>query len=169
MCRQHRELGLTGERRGPGQHVERDAAQRIDVGATVEVVAADLLGGDVVGRAEDDAPGGQLGGLAVGGVGEGADSEVRQKGPLLVELALEQDVLRLDVAMDQPPAVGGVEGACDVREDPQRPLPSGRPVGEQPAEVDPVDELHRHEQAAGFLAGVVHRHEIRMLDRGGEP
>ena len=42
-------------------------------------------------------------------------------------------------------------------------------LAQQRPQVGPVDEAHRHVQPAALLAGVEHRHHVRMVDRGGEP
>ena len=45
-------VGAAPERRLAGQALVEQAAERVDVGAAVDLLAADLLGGDVVGGAE---------------------------------------------------------------------------------------------------------------------
>src|SRR6266540_5270457 len=49
------------ERQLPGEHLERHDAERVDVAARVERLAADLLGTHELGRAEDDTGGRELG------------------------------------------------------------------------------------------------------------
>ena len=70
-----------------GQHLVEDAAQRVDVGATVDRVALDLLGGDVVGGPHPQAGPRQasgrpraLGQPEVGEVGVGVRASRRRSG-----------------------------------------------------------------------------------------
>ena len=71
--------------------------------------------------------------------------------------------------MDEPLGVGGVQCPGNVGEDAHGPIRGQRPVGEQPPEIDAVDELHRHVEASGLLARVMDGDEIRVLDRGRQP
>ena len=79
----------------------------------------------------------------------------------------EQDVGRLDVAVDEAVAVGGVQRAADLRDDVRRALRREASVGahERP-QVRAVDEAHDDEQHAVALARVVHGDDVRVLDRG---
>ena len=52
MGEEHRRVGEPGERRPAGQALVEQAAERVEVGAAVHLLAADLLRGDVVDRAE---------------------------------------------------------------------------------------------------------------------
>ncbi len=88
------DLGLGLERDLAGQHLVEQDPERVDVGAGVDLPAHRLLGGDVVGGAEDPAGRGQ----AVRLEREG-DPEVGDLGPAL---GVDEDVLGLDVAVDQP-------------------------------------------------------------------
>jgi hypothetical protein len=76
-----------------GEEVEQGAAQGVDVGTLVEILAARLLGGDVVRRAHDHAPCGQA---FVGGVGF-RQAEVRD---LQDPVAGDAQICGLDVAVD---------------------------------------------------------------------
>ena len=42
-------------------------------------------------------------------------------------------------------------------------------LGEQGAQVGALDEAHRHVEPVALLPGVVDRHDVRMLERGGDP
>src|SRR5260370_35193731 len=53
------------ERQFAGEHLERDDAERVDIGARVELLATNLLGAHELRRAEDDAVGRALGDLWV--------------------------------------------------------------------------------------------------------
>ena len=103
MLERERHRRLTREGRSTGERVERDGPERVDVAAPVDVGAGlRLLGAHVARRADDQCSGGID--LGLRGLG---DAEVRQVGLALV---VEQDVGRLDIAMDEPVLVGGIEG-----------------------------------------------------------
>ena len=88
------------ERDPPGQALEEDAAQRVRVGAPVNWPAGRDLGGHVVDGAEDLA---RAGGIPHAGRDR---REVGQEDP---PAFTEEDVGRLDIAMDDPGRVRGVE------------------------------------------------------------
>ena len=91
--------------------VER-APQAEEVGAMVGRLAARLLGRHVVRRAGHHAA------LGHAGVGRRAgQAEVGQPHPL--DAVLQQDVRRLDVAVDQPLGVGGRQPGRRLHADPQ--------------------------------------------------
>ena len=108
-----------GEWRLPGEHLVEHARQRVEVAAAVQVsLAGGLLRAHVGGSTDRHAGGGER--LRTRSIHCPRDPEIRDDGVA----ALEQDVLRLDVAMDHPPGVrvaqcvanfasdleGGVEG-----------------------------------------------------------
>ena len=79
-----------------GHHVVERGAQAVDVGPDVDVgLAADLLGADVVGRADRHAGLGQAPFLVVGQPGQA------QVGELDAAVLGQDHVLGLDVAVDQ--------------------------------------------------------------------
>ena len=110
--REDRDLVVAGERGQAGEALEEDGAEREDVGARVELLrAARLLGRHVAERAEHDA-----------GVRDRAraeaharDAEVDERGAIEVAVAEEQ-VARLDVAMDDPLRVRDGERLGDARD-----------------------------------------------------
>ena len=53
VCPEEGDVGRPREGGLPGQALVEDAAERIDVGPPVQGVARDLLGGDVLERADD--------------------------------------------------------------------------------------------------------------------
>ena len=83
-------------------------------------LAAGLLGGHVVRRAGHDAALGQAG--VVGGAGQ---AEVGELDPL--DAVLQQDVGRLDVAVDQALGVGGGQAGGGLHADPQDLLQASGP------------------------------------------
>ena len=111
----HRRRRFAIERRAAGDQVIHRRAQRIDVGAEIDVdVAADLLGRDVVGRAVGFA------GFALGGVLVVRRARQTEVGQLRDALRGEEDVLGLDVAVDQAALVGVGERVGDLDRDVQR-------------------------------------------------
>ncbi len=92
------------ERLAPDQSLVEDHPEGVEVGEGRRRVAAQLLGGEVGGGADELAGAGEVGAHleALG------DAEV---GDLGRPLAREQDVARLHVAVHHPHVVGGVEGA----------------------------------------------------------
>jgi hypothetical protein len=80
---------------------------------------------------------------------------------------VEQQVARLDVAMDDAGLVRGVERAGGLAQPAQRGLVGDRAAGLQAvADGAAAHELHDHEGAAVVLGDVVDRHDVRMR---GEP
>ena len=106
MLHRHGDLVLAAERDVPDEHLVEDDAERVDVGLAVDLVAERLLGRDVVRRAEDAAVGRQA--LLLERAG---DPEV---GDLRRALLVDEDVLGLDVAVDDPARVRGAERAGDL-------------------------------------------------------
>ena len=107
---QPRLVALALERDLARERVVQEAAERVDVGAGVDPLAADLLGRDVVERADP-----------VAGLRRARDRErvlgEPEVGQVDVVLGAEQDVRGLDVAMDEAGGVRGVERAADLRDD----------------------------------------------------
>ena len=128
-------IGL--ERKPSGQHPEQDHAERVDVAGGERRLPGGLLGRDVRGRSEHRA-----------GLGERArvahvrDPEV---GDLRASLAVEEDVCRLEVAVDQPVRVRVSEPVGEVAGDPRRLLVGERAVvHELLLERPPGQELEHH-------------------------
>ncbi len=151
----------------PREAFVEHAAERVDVGAAVDVLAGDLLGRDVVDRPHEvtvvadpglvreplrEAEVGQVG--VVGAVEPGAD--------------VEQDIGRLDVAVDEAARVGGVEGTRNLGEDRDRLRRLERAVPQPLLEVASLDVAHRDEEQLAELAGLVDRDDVRVVDRGRE-
>ncbi len=81
----------------PGQHLVEDDADRVEVGALVDGLALGLFGRQVLGRAQNGAG---LGHLRVVGLGDAEVGDLHRAG------GVDQDVLRLDVAVHDVRAVG---------------------------------------------------------------
>ena len=93
-------------------------------------------------------------------------AEVGEHAPL----ALKEDVLRLDVAVDDVLPLCVSQRFSHLTGDPhrlgQREL--GLPRQPLPQRL-PVDEGHGEPEPADGLAGVVHRKDVRVVETGGEP
>ena len=145
-----RERNLAGE-----QLVEHDT-ERVDVRLLVDVQALCLLGSDVVGGSEYR-PG--LGHPALH-VERARDAEV---GHLRLAVAVQEDVLGLDVAVDEAAAMREGEPARDLSRQLERSRDRQRLVLlDQPLEILPADELEDDELPPVMLAAVDHRHDVRM-------
>ena len=159
---QLRLVALAVERDAAGEREVEQAAERIDVRARVHAIAADLLGRDVVERADPVA------GLGRPGRGERVLGEP-EVGQIHVLLGAEQDVRGLDVAVDEPRRVRGVECRADLGDKPRgarRREPALAP--HEAADVVPGDVAHRDVREAVLLTGVVDRDHVRVIDRGGD-
>ena len=159
---QSRRVARPLERGRPRQRVVEDAAQRVDVGADGRLVALHLLGRQVVGRPD------HLAGLRQPRLRLGlGQAEV---GQVDVLVRVEQDVARLDVAVDQPARVGGVERTGDAADDPHRPLGRQRTLArDQLQQIGPVDVAHRQVQRALELARLVHRDDVGVIEHRRQP
>ena len=150
--------GAVRERRPPGQRREQDAAERVDVGARVGQLAAQLLRRAVLDGADPAT------GLGQRGVGarEARQAEVAQVGVV----AGEQHVGGLDVAMDQAGRVGGVERGGDLRHELGGALGLELPaIAQERVQVGARHIAHHQVQRPVVLPGRVDRDHVRMVDR----
>ena len=93
------------------------------------------------------------------------EAEVGEEGAV----AFDQDVVRLDVAVDDAGGVGGVERFRHLAEQGDRAGRRQRPLAvDRPPQVAAVDQPHRHDQLAVDLARVEDRHHRRVVEAGGE-
>lgn len=162
-----RDALVARERHSAGQQLVEHAAEGIYVAAAVDRRAANLLGGDVVERADEAAGRGHAAGAEVGhALGQ---SEVGQVEVLVGELAGDEHVRRLDVPVDEIAGVCGVEGGGDLADDPRRVRRIEPGVGAQEvAEVLTLDEAHHDVEQPVDVADLVDRDHVRVLDLGGE-
>ena len=128
----------------PGEQLVQDGRQRVDVDGGARRQALDDLGRQVVRRADDL----RGAGSRRGRVDQLGDAEVGEQGGVRAAgaeraLHVEQDVLRLDVAVDDPGGVRGGEPVGDVRDDRDRRL-GGEPAlpVEPGAQVRAADQVH---------------------------
>ena len=154
-----RVVGL--ERHETGEHLPGGDADRVQVALRRGLVVLDHLRRQVGGRAEQHVGGGQRG--LRGGLGQ---SEV---GDLHAAAVVEQDVLRLDVAVHHADAVRGGQAVQRLGQDAQRLAHrEGALRVHLMTQVHAVDVLHDQIVQPVVLAGVVHLHDVGVGDgRGG--
>ena len=154
-----RDRRLAVERDLAGQQLVEHDPGRVQVGAAVDRVALGLLGREVLDRADDRAGLGHLRGLARAG-----DAEV---GDLGLALAVDDHVLRLDVAVHDPAPVRVAERAQDLLGERDRDLGRQRPaLGHELLQRPPVDQLHRDVRRAVPLRAVEDRDDVRVREPG---
>ena len=143
----------------PDEHLVEHDAERVDVGLPVDVVAERLLGRDVVRRAEHAAVGGQP--LLLQRAG---DAEVGDLGGALL---VDEDVLRLDVAVDDAARVRGAERAGDLDRVGDRLVDRQAPHAADPLlERLALDVLEDDVGPAVLLARVDHADDVRVVELG---
>ena len=150
----------------PGEHLVKHHAQGIDIGPLVHILRAlQLLRGHVVGRPNGRAAGGELGRrLCV--ADQLGDAEV---GDLHPAAGIEQDVLRLDVAMENAFVVRILQRLAN-------PGHQGQGLGRcEPArlhglaQVDPIHILHHQKEKLTRLAEIIDRHNARVVQARQHP
>jgi hypothetical protein len=78
----------------------------------------------------------------------------------------EEEIRRLEVAVDDADVVGGRERLGRLEDPPQRPPRRHRPaLGEQSLEVGAAHELHGDPRLLVVLAGAVDADDARVIDR----
>jgi hypothetical protein len=147
----------------------REATQRVDVGPGVEGPSLELLGCRVIERSHE------LTGLRDPALGGCAfrQPEIREVDELAGRRSRpdgDQHVAGFDVAMHEPTTVCGVERVRHLAHDRGGALRFERPLGaEERAKVGALDISHRDVQDPVDLTGLVDRHDVRMLEGGGQP
>ena len=148
-------------RRTAREHlVERDAESE-DVGAMIRI-AGMLLRRHVVRRAHGDIGHGESAGVVL--LWRPREPKV---GELYTAVAREKDVLGLDIAMDDPLLVRGLQGFADLPDQFQCLVGVQAGLFHDAAEVGAIDELH-HEKEVAFacLAEVIDRHDAGVVEPG---
>ncbi len=99
-----------------------------------------------------------------------AEAEIGQVDVVRAVAGVEQEVARLDVAVDQAARMGGVQRGGHLGDDAHRTRHWQRAglVDERP-DVASLDVAHRDEQDAGRLAGPEDRDDVRVVDRRRGP
>ncbi len=138
----------------------QDDPEGIDVRRRADLAAGDLFGADVLGGPEDH-PGRR-----------DPDSRVRcARDPEIdhphVPAPIDEDVGRLDVAMDDAALVCGLQRTSHIDDDAERDVERHPSVAlEEVLQVLPVHELHDDEVGALIRTGVVDRRDVRVVQRG---
>ena len=153
-----------GERWFPREHFKGDRTQRIDVGPGVDTALAHrLFRRHVVRRTEREPR--LRHALTARVLQRQRDAEVRYERMA----ALQQNVLRLDVAMDHATLVGVLQRIRHFTRNAQRVIHRELTLPiESAAQRLAVDERHHVEQLTIGAAAVEQRQDVRMLQRGGK-
>ncbi len=156
-------LGRTLERTMSSQAAEGKHPQRIAVGASVYGATGDLLGGHIV-RGAHQHPGG---GGEAGRVKLLGDPKIGQQRARLLKLLAQKNITGLDVAMNNAPPVGEIEGRSDRYQHSDELVQAKRPgLLETVLQRAPSQELHRDVGHAVMLTHIVDRHNAWMIERG---
>ena len=141
------------------QQLVEHGAQREHVRARRRLLAADLLGRHVVGRAHDHARAGHVGRRHLG------QAEVHD---LDLAAALDVDVRGLQVAVDDVLRVGEGEAVADLLHEPELLLErQGRVAADEVLEVVALQELHRHVDLALVFAEVEDGDDVGVVEPRG--
>ena len=141
-----RRIALEG--RAAGQHLVEHGAEREQVRAMVDRVAARLLGGHVAQRGLADLP-------------EAEIADLRHA------RGQDDDVGRLDAPVHHSFLMGVGEGGGDVVEDLDRARDRERPPVQQVAQALALDQLHRDERGAAGFARVENPDDIAVPQASG--
>ena len=152
---------VASERRRASDGFVEHRPQAINIRAGVDLADATggLFGRHRGGGAEDGA-GGR--GVAVVPAGE---AEVGEVGGAV---AVEEDVRRFDVAVEDAVVVEVVDGAGDLGDEVDGFVERQRSVAEECSQIVAVDEIHGAPQLPFLVTGVVDRHDARVADAGGQ-
>jgi hypothetical protein len=166
------------ERTAPHEHFVEHAAERPDVGATIDVPSFGLLRRHVGSRAENDAGGRhrrrrhrrRIENLAPASP-TCATRSVERFRQTKVEhfdraVVAYFDVGRLQIAMDDALFVCRLEGVGDLRRNRQRLVEGERPALDPLREVLAVDEFHDERRRRRLLLEAVNLGDMRMVERG---
>ena len=132
---------------------------------SARLLSRDCFGREVIDRAD----GGAVAGDAEFLVGDGPrQAEIGHLHDQLAVVATQQEVGRLDVAVDDALAVGVVEGLHRLDQDGAR-LRWFEPalVDDVVGEVRPIDEFHRQVVGIADLVPLVEGDDVRVVEPGG--
>ena len=86
-----------------------------------------------------------------------------------VALRVDQDVRWLEVPVEDPAVVSGMDRPADRNQQPSCVEPRHRAVGQPPRQGRPFDVLHREEGLPLMLTHLEHWHDMGMSElRGGQ-
>ncbi len=156
VSEEHAHARAAAEGRRAAEALVDHAPERVDVRRRADILAADLLRGHVVERAERLAGPGEVGRLAVLG-----QAEVGHVG----RLAVQQDVAGLDVAVDEAARVQRVDPFRGAGEHADRRRDVETPVGHEPVVQRPAgDQLLDQIGQAALFARPEHGDHVRVGD-----
>ena len=156
-------VGTAAERRPARQALVQQAAERVEVGPPVQLLAADLLGRHIVDRAQRAPTAGMVGLLR-------QPSRKPEVGEIAVAALVEQDIRRLDVTVHKAALVRRVERVGDLLDQAESTFRFELALlSQEPLQIGAVDEPHRDVQLPGHLARVVDRDDRRMIERRSQP
>ena len=155
----HREGGVAGVGRHAGQHLVEQHPRGVHIAAGIRAAGADLLGGQVGGRAQDHA--------ACGGPRGSDRADQSEIGDLHRPVRRDQDVLGLDVAMDQPgPVCGGQGSQCRFQHAERQGDRQRTTFVEQLTQGAALDQFHHQEYVSVIAALVVDGHQPGVTEPG---
>ncbi len=143
-----------------GECLEEHDAEAVEVRTSVDLLAHDLFGGEVLCRTQQGSGAGQVGVLSRFG-----DPEIGHPDPAVLA---QHDVGRLDVAMDDAGAVGDGQGLGDLTGHVDH-VTGGEPsvFVEDRSQRAAFDSLHHDRFESIGADRVIDRHDRRMLQTGG--
>jgi hypothetical protein len=154
------QVGGRLERRAAGQHLEQDDADRVQVGAPIDLAALHLLGGEVSGRTDQGAGRGQLPGVERG-LGDAEVCDLDHPVP-------DEDVRRLHVPVDQAGRMGGRQGGQDRLHQVHHPVrPQGGLTAKEGTQALALEVLHHDVPDVVLLAGVEHAYDVGVGEASG--
>ena len=131
----------------------------VDEGTGAVPLASGLLGGHVIGRTDD--------GSATGLIRVVPDAFGQAEvGDLGTTVGGQEDVGRLEVAVDDPLHMGGVDGAGEDADGPRGLSDVLRPAIDVGGETASVDEFEGEVREAADLADVVDLDDVGVLEAG---
>ena len=149
------------ERTHAGEALEEHAAERIDVGARVDRPALDLLGRDVVDRADEAAVARQ----AADRRGVPREAEVADVCVLALRARADEDVAGLHVTVDEPGRMRGIERLGDLPDNAHGAAPDRAGLRrEQLSEIRAFDVLHRQIEGPSSSPDLDRRDDVRMVE-----
>ena len=162
-----REFRVASKRRLSDETLVEHAAERVHVCPSVDLLAGDLLGCEIVDRAE------QMAVVADSGLlGHPLrDAEVRQVdvvGAVGSSAGVEQHVGGLHVAMHETARMGRIQGARNLCEDADRVRGVKGAALHALLQVAPLHVAHGDIEEILRRPGLVDRNDVRMVDRRGK-
>ena len=160
---EHRHHRLRAEGGAARTHCVEHTAQAEQVGTRVDRLTAGLLGRHVLRRAGNGAALGQT-----GVVDRSRQAEIGDLDPL--DPVLQQDIRRLDVAVDQSLRVGRGQSAGGLHADPYDLADRQRAVAVDPLLERPAGDVGHDEVGQSLLlVDGVDGHDVVVADRGRRP